>query len=82
MNNMVMSFGHRLQPEPEIGKSVFCSFILKWTDGKFVSAWFDVSQEAIYQRVLPEHLRIREHFFMLQSVIMDESERFQQEDLF
>ena len=37
----------------------------------------------IYQRVLPEQsLELWEHFFMLQSVIMDESERFQQEDLF
>ena len=37
----------------------------------------------MYQQVLPEQsLELWEHFFMLQSVIMDESERFQQEDLF
>ena len=83
MNNMVMLLVIGYSLEPEIGKIRFLLIYLgSGLMGNLVSAWFDVNQGS-YQRVLPEQsLELWEHFFMLQSVIMDESERFQQEDLF
>lgn len=85
MNNMVMLLVIGYSLEPEIGKIRFLLIYLgSGLMGNLVSAWFDVSQGSYaVQRVLPEQsLELWEHFFMLQSVIMDESERFQQEDLF
>ena len=78
MNNMVMLLVIGYSLEPEIGKIRFLLIYLgSGLMGNLVSAWFDVSQGSYAVSAGASGA-----IFMLQSVIMDESERFQQEDLF